>query len=472
MKKSHRYLIYGLIAILMLSIKWVTDHQLSYKINQVIKTVDGNPNVGILVADAQTGKVLYKKNADRYFAPASNEKLFTAYAALQFLGTNFVYQTNLFVDTSKIRNGVLNDNAYLQFSGDPSFTIEQLDRLIAALSKAGVKQFNGNIVVDDTAFDQSAMSVGTTWDDQDYCWGSPISAMTVDHNCVTAAVKPATQIDQPAVLTLPEHTQSMQFINQVITRAATTTDCKVNVKRSNAGTYTINGCIKLSDQPNKIEMAVNSSRENIKVLLPYLLKKNNILGNYQIVFNKPSVLPNLLASENSPNMQALVTKMLKESDNTIANSVFKTLGARYANQAGGFDNGGDAVRDIIAKSIQLDIPKSVLIDGDGASRYNYFTPLQIVTLLQRIYLSSNAKIFISALPVAGADGTIKSRMSDIGGKVFAKTGTETGVTALSGYIETNKKHTLVFSIMINNFIDMPSKYEELEDKICKVLALT
>lgn len=454
-----------------MSIGAAADASLNKKINTILADFGENINIGILVQDAKTGKVLYTRNADRYFMPASNQKLFTAFAALNYLGANFTYQTRLFVDVSNINNGTLNDNVYVQFSGDPTLTFIQLDHLMSALSLVGIKRIHGSVIVDDSSFDQVVMSPGTTWEDKDYCWGAPINTLIVDHNCVTAMLTPAATPDQPATLQLPDQPQFMQFVNQVVTGADNAVDCTVNVKATDKNTYTISGCIKAATPPKAIMMAIADPRSNTQKMLVYALMKNQITSEHGVEFKKVDKLPKLLTSQSSAPLTSLITTMLKESDNTIANALFKTIGATYAKNTGDWDNGNHAMHDILATLLQLNIPKTTLIDGAGGSRYNYFTPQQIMTLLRKVYLSNDGSIFMSALPIAGVDGTLKTRMTAVEtlGKVHAKTGTATAVSALSGYVETKSNQTLIFSIMINNFVDLPSKYEALEDKICGVL---
>lgn len=445
-----------------------TNNVLSTKINNLLKDFGDTVSIGIQVTDPKTGKTLYRKNADHYFMPASNEKLFTATAALTSLNENFTYKTQLFADVTKINNGILNDNIYLKFSGDPTLTLAQLDNLIGALAQAGVRKINGNVVIDDSAFDQMSMSPGSTWDDKDYCWGSPIHAIIVEHNCVKATLTPAASFEQLAILSLPAYPQSLQFINNAITRAPDVTDCVAEAKRTSPTNYTIAGCIT---QAKDIEMAIDNPRSNIQFLLNFLLNKHQIINTNSFEFKKIDLPPALLASAESPPLANLVTTMLKESDNTIANSLFKTMGSIYAKDSGTFQNGSEAVRNIVNTSIPLDIPKTTLIDGSGESRYDFIKPQQIVTLLQKMYSSNQAVFFIHALPIGGIDGTLKERMKDPTtlGKVYAKTGSETAVSTLSGYLETKKKNTLIFSIMINGFVDTPSKYQDLEDKICAAI---
>lgn len=452
--------------------KKIADGQLHKNIDNTLKNFGENINIGILVQDAKTGKVLYKRNADRYFMPASNEKLFTAYAVLESFSPDFIYQTRLFVDKAKIKEGVLHDNIYIQFSGDPRLTDEQLEQLLGSLVQAEIKQIKGGVVIDDTAFDRVAMSPGTTWDDKDFCWGAPVSALIINQNCANATLVPATRPGQPAKLELPAYPQPIRFINQVITQAPTTKDCVIKIKSESNKTYTISGCIKTKAEPQNVAMAISEPRANTRLLVNYLLKKNHIKVSKKIEFRKfNSSSTEAFAKQDSLPYKSLITTMLKESDNGIAQSLFKTIGASYAHEPGSFTNGNEAVRAILAKSLSLDFPPTTLIDGSGASRYTFITPQQIVILLQKVFLSDHAAYFISSLPVSGVDGTLKDRMKDplTQGKVHAKTGSMTAVYSLSGYLETKTKRTLIFSIMINGFVDSAEKYKALEDKLCAVL---
>ncbi|MBA3537712.1 MAG: D-alanyl-D-alanine carboxypeptidase/D-alanyl-D-alanine-endopeptidase [Tatlockia sp.] len=447
---------------------------LSEKIHKLLRDFGENINIGILVKDAKTGKVLYKKDADRYFMPASNLKLFTAFAALQSLGPDFKFNTQLFAEYTKIKNNSLKDNLYLYFSGDPTLTEAQFENLIHSLAEAGIQQVKGKVIIDDSAFDQMTMSPGTSWEDQNFCWGSPISSLTIDHNCVSAALTPADVVGQPAKLELPQYPQTMNFVNQVLTGTAKEKHCLVKTKRTDKRTYTISGCIKSGEKPRTITMAINNPRDNLLSLLKYSLRKNQIKVSGDFEFKKFVAFPKAFARQDSAPLKDLIAIMLKDSDNTISEALFKTMGANYAHEAGSFSNGSKAVRAILAQTIQLKIPKTALIDGAGASRYNFLTPEQILSLLQKIYLSPGASDFISALAIAGVDGTLKDRMRNppTRGKIFAKTGSETAVTSLSGYLETKNKQMLIFSIMMNGFTDPWLKYKNLEDKICKVLVET
>ena len=315
------------------------------------------------------------------------------------------------------------------------------------------------------------MSPGTSWDDGKFCFGAPVSAVIVDRNCVNALIAPANTLHQAALITFPDQPQFINLINQVSTHASIEINCALDLKLTDEKSYTISGCIKNIDAPKKLLIAIIHPRANLASALKYLLEKNSIAYTKKIDFQKIPSQAKLFSREKSKPVTELITAMLKDSDNLIANSLFKTVGAVYSHKIGSWQSGSDAMRDIFTQSIQLDIPKKTMVDGAGASRYNFLTPQQIITLLTHIHSSSEARFIFEALPISGVDGTLKNRMNSpqLLGKVHAKTGTETAVTSLSGYLTTRGKKTLAFTILINGFVDPSSNYKKLEDQLCEIL---
>lgn len=449
---------------------------LQKKMDHLLSAWDRTLNIGIIVQNAETGQAVYKKNVNRYFSPASNLKLFTAWAALQYLGPDFTYKTQLFLDPQKVQEGVLHDPVYLKFSGDPVLKFEQVDRIIQSLSMAGIRQIQGDIVIDDTAFDAVPMSPGTVWDDKDYCFGAPLGGLMLERNCVFATLKPGSEAGQPAILTLPAYPQFIRFENQVMTASQSEkSQCIFDVKAASAASagYLVEGCIKMGDPEQKIEMAVPHPRIYFQTVLSHLLNKHQIIHSGHVKFQKIDPLPTQpLITEQSPPLSKLLAVMLKESDNAIANALFKTMGSLYFKEPGSWENGKAAIKAIFSEKSQLKFSKAKIIDGSGLSRYNYVTPQQVVSLLKKAHQSPSFDGFLSALPISGVDGTLRDRMRQPATlkKVHAKTGTMGGVTALSGYLETRKKQRLIFAIFMNGFVEDPKLYKDLEDKICAILA--
>jgi D-alanyl-D-alanine carboxypeptidase/D-alanyl-D-alanine-endopeptidase (penicillin-binding protein 4) len=176
----------------------------------------------------------------------------------------------------------------------------------------------------------------------------------------------------------------------------------------------------------------------------------------------------VVAQVTSP-IAPVVTKMLKDSDNNLAEHLFKLAGAtRY--KRGTFATGATAVRDYLAS---LEIPESErrFVDGSGLSRDNRISAAGLTTVLTRAYVGPARDVFVKALPIAGIDGSLKNRMGEepVCGRVRAKTGFINRVSALSGYVRTVSGESLAFSILMNNFQSSNSTMKELQDDLCRVL---
>ncbi|CAN5317034.1 hypothetical protein BH10PSE19_BH10PSE19_17720 [soil metagenome] len=372
-------------------------------INRILTEFGEDINIGIMVQNLQNSAVIYQKNPTRYFAPASNQKLLTAYAALSYLGSTFRYQTQLVLEPKNINGGIYHGDVYLRFSGDPLLTTADLDTLLSKLHDAGVTTIAGHLFIDDTAFDQALWPPGSSWDKQHACSGAPISALIIDHNCINNEPLQKPRMHMQNVLTnlsAKNHIQVSQGIN-------------------------------LGRVPNKANA-------------------------WLIHYSQP--------------LSQLTTQMLKNGDNVIANSLFKILGGHYVHGQGNWKNGSKALQAILSTNLKTRFLDAALRDGAGASHYTQITPLQLSTLLVKGY---QQPYFVNALPIAGVDGTLATRMINAKtmARVRAKTADENSISALSGYIQKiDQQNILAFVIIINGFVGSSIKYQELQDKICLVLA--
>jgi serine-type D-Ala-D-Ala carboxypeptidase/endopeptidase (penicillin-binding protein 4) len=162
--------------------------------------------------------------------------------------------------------------------------------------------------------------------------------------------------------------------------------------------------------------------------------------------------------------------MLKKSDNIIAGALFKKLGQLYSRQPGSWENGSLAVSQILAKNAGVNISGMRILDGSGLSPDNLATPQQMMQVLEfAFHHQATSEEFMSALPIAGIDGTLKHRMGNIARKIRAKTGTISGVVGLAGYAQSADKEALGFVIIINGSKGYGWRYKTLEDKIATAL---
>ena len=180
-----------------------------------------------------------------------------------------------------------------------------------------------------------------------------------------------------------------------------------------------------------------------------------------------------LASFSSRPLSQIVEQMMKDSDNLIADMLFKKIGQVRYGTPGTWQKGTRAVRDFLEKQIGLNTDRVVIMDGSGLSRYNLISPHDLVASLawmkkQFAYSSE----FCASLPISGIDGSLLERMQDpsLKGKIRAKPGTMTGISSLSGYATTQDGDVLAFSIMLNGFTKSQEQYKtQIEDRICGVL---
>jgi len=147
----------------------------------LVKHTLPNVAVGLVIQDAQTGKMLYNNRAYEGFTPASTMKLFTAAAALEYLKPDYRFQTRLDFDKTKIQDKHLHDNLILSFTGDPTFTSTDLNKLFVRLKQAGVHKLDG-IIVDHSRFETPHYAPGWSIDDIQWAYGAPISAIIIDGN--------------------------------------------------------------------------------------------------------------------------------------------------------------------------------------------------------------------------------------------------------------------------------------------------
>lgn len=447
--------------------------ELIAEINQAVQSVNADAAVGVQVKSMKRGDELYTLNEDRPLMPGSTLKIFTAEAALLFLGSDYKFSTRVLTDAKSITNGVLDGNIYLVHSGDPSLTYYDLSDLMVALKSQQIQGVNGNVFVDTSAYDQDNTGPGWLGDDTRFCYAAPISASIINHNCISFEIAPAKIAGRAALIVQSPRYFYSQIENSVITRPAGTRSCYVSLHAGTDNVISVSGCIPKGRYGRGASVVISNIIQYNKSLLRSLFNQSGIQINGSVdARSAPSNLSSLAIHDSKP-LHVLINQMLKKSDNIIAGSVFKKIGELYTRQPGSWVNGGNAIKRILAEKASVDTSKMILMDGSGLSLNNRVTPAQMMQLLDFSFHNYTTNYeFISSLPIAGVDGTLKSRLGQVAWKVRAKTGTlaKTGVTALAGYAISKDKEPIAFVILVNTTRGNVWKYREMEDKI--VTALT
>lgn len=442
---------------------------LTNEINRLIATVNPNLNVGIQINSLQTGDVLYSRSANQMFVPASILKIFTAESALLYLGSQYKFTTAFTTDAKTINNGILEGNLYLVHSGDPSLTYLDLTDLMAALKARHITEVRGNIYIDTSAYDQEMFGPGWISNDTRFCYAAPISASIVNHNCMVMQVSPNKSVGHVANIVPSKNFYISGVQNDVVTKPKGTHSCTIRLGTEEHG-ITLSGCMPKGKYVRGVSAVVTDVIYYNRSLIQSLFQRYGIHVTGNILPGTAATTLPVIASHDSKPLKDLISEMLKKSDNIIAGSLFKKMGEIYSRQPGSWGNGSLAVKEILKQKIGVDTRQMSVLDGSGLSRDNYISPLQMMQVLTfAFHNDATNRDFISALPIAGVDGTLKNRMQNIRAKVRAKTGTMSGVVALAGYAVSQNKEPLAFVIIINGNLGLGWKYKELENNIMTVL---
>ncbi|MCT2585329.1 D-alanyl-D-alanine carboxypeptidase/D-alanyl-D-alanine-endopeptidase [Actinophytocola sp. S1-96] len=432
-------------------------------------------DVGLVVTTLD-GEVVYQRASERRQQPASNAKLATSAAALEILGPDHTFTTT--VATPARRTGpVLHGDLYLRGTGDPTMLAGDYDALAERVADSGVRLVTGRLAADDTWFDDVRLGVSWAWDDEPYYYNAQVSALTAspdtdyDAGSIIVRVAPGAA-GGPAVVTTEPPTDYVRIVNEATTGAAGSDDT-VSVDREHGGnTFTITGSIPADGSATTEWMAVWEPTDYAASLFRAALERHGVRVLGRTVRAATPADARVLASRESMPLRELQVPFLKLSNNLHAEILVKAIGRKVAGE-GSWDAGRPAVADALAG---LGVTgKLSLVDGSGLSRMDQISPDQLAQLLAGAVDRPWFADWYEALPIAGESermvgGTLRSRMDGTAadGAVHAKTGSLTGVSGLSGYVDTAAGDRWIFSMVTNNTIGVNTK--AIEDKVAIRLA--
>ena len=454
---------------------------------------------GIEVIDLGSGKTLAEHNAEHFFIPASNTKLFTTSLALTRLGADYTFQTRVVADAAPGADGSIAGDVRLvgggdpnlsprpvpfrqgPYTGDPLAAIEQLADQVAA---RGVKRIEGNIVGDDTWYVWEPYASGWSIDDPRSADGAPISALTVDDNALTLHLSPGAEAGSPAALKLDPPVEYYSLDNRVHTAPAGQPR-RIRIDRV-PGSMELRlwGTIPLRDRGEDLDLGIEDPALFAAQALRVLLEQRGITVSGSAVARHlyAHEVPDLaqapaVAPDPSTELARHVSAPLLE-DLRITDKVSQNLHAELALRAvararrniGSFEAAREELRAFLTEA-GVAAGGYTLYDGSGLSRLDLATPATVVQLLRYMYDSPQRANWISLLPVGGQDGTLNSRFSGspAAGHIHAKTGSLSHVSALSGYLERTGGRWLAFSVLVNNYNGPASEIHDAMDRICALL---
>lgn len=382
---------------------------------------------GMAIYDADQKKTLFERNADRYFTPASNTKLFTYYASIKTLGDSI----------PALRYTIKGDSLIFWGTGDPTFFHHDLKNTKAFEFLKSYKDIKF-LYFSDGNFTGSAMGEGWAWDDYNDYYSAEISPLPMYGNVVRVNIDKGEFTVKPSIF---QNSFYKKDEGNTISRIQTDNVFLLPKPMLQKNNYT-------QDIPFKTfaglaqQLLIDTLRRNVTLLhIP-------VAKDARTVYSMPS--------------EDVYRLMMQESDNMLAEHLLLLCGATLKDSL----NSSFIIKSITEKYLQ-DLPDSPKwIDGSGLSRYNLFTPRSIVKLLEKIKAEVPQQKLFSILPVGGQSGTLKNGYKNTDKPfIFAKTGSLGGVYNLSGYLLTKKGKTLIVSFMNNNFNQSTTKVRKEVEKI-------
>lgn len=449
--------------------------------NFVFKFIDNglhkNANISLMVKDLKTGKTLYSHRSGSATVPASTMKLVTTATALELLGADYQFKTTLEVDGTVSSDGILNGNLIICGSGDPTLgssklgDINFLNDWLSAVRNAGIKQINGDIIADASAYDTEGINPKWIWEDMGNYFASGAYGISYKDNTFEMELKSGAVGTTPEIIKITPNIPELTFQNYL-----KSTTIRFDSAYFYGAPYqnerSIYGAIPANRAGFKIKGDIPRPGLVLARDLAWKLKSNGIFvsgkGTDEIgETGKRTVI----YTHFSPKLSEIIKEINVASNNHYAEHLFRHLALQQGKQASTMDALGRIKS--FWKSKGLPVDELFQCDGSGLSPLNAVSANFFVSLLDYMNTSKNSTVFRNSLPIAGQNGTLRNFLKGtvLQGKVQAKSGTFSRVKSYAGYIHSNGKR-LAFAIIVNNpnstsTSDMTKKMEEFLISVSK-----
>lgn len=447
-----------------------SDVLLDRTLRQYVADLKQDPNtkgmlVGYEVYSLDRQQKVTSMQDRKTFIPGSTLKLLVSAAAIEHLPSDMRIPTELYIKGDVV-NGVLNGDVVLKGYGDPSLTKNQLDQLAKSLVKKGIRNVTGNIIVDDTYFDQVRLGTSWMWDDEPFPNSAQIGALSVNGNTIQVKVMPSRLGQEPRVSISPAPAY-VKVINQAITEKGDNQNLTITRTRAK-NEIIITGKIGKDHPGFGVKRTIADPHLFTGAVFKESLQKQGISTE-----KEASILPGTISSEaarisevTSAPIDKLLQHMIKKSDNFYAEMLLKELGARQLNE-GSTKAGIQVIQQFARNHAGMDL-NFRQVDGSGLSKMDVISPNHFIQLLKTMDQHPSRDRFWSLLPIAGVDGTLKNRMigTPAENQVKAKTGGEFG---LVGIITTRSGERFAFSVLIKGS-QKKALAKALQDKIAITLS--
>jgi len=423
---------------------------------------------GVSIVDLVSGDSLFTRDGDGRYSLASNAKVLTATAALALLGPEFRWRTTAYAQKWEPETGTIQGNLILRGRGDPTLRASDLRALVHDLKLAGVRAIEGQIVFDTSYFDEVVEPPHFAEQPMERAgFRAPVSSLSVEGNSIVLVIEPDVGGIFPAEVKLDE--TAGEYIAITLADVSTITKgrnrLRIETKFEKIGKDTqiqleVSGQLRADNGPEWIRKRIDDPmRFTGEILKRALIGEGITLRKARLGRGVVPVTARPLAFHESASLGEVVRMMNKTSNNFIAETLLKTLGAETIAQAGPtprpatWADGVAAIRRWLIDVAGLREGTFRTENGSGLFDSSDLTPAQMTRVLAAAW--KDFRIWpdlLASLPIMGVDGTVRSRLahSFARGRARAKTGTLAGVSTLTGYAAVDSRRPLAFAILVND----------------------
>ncbi len=417
--------------------------------------------------DLDAGNALVDYDIDRKMSPASTVKLITTYAALDILGADHRFKTQVGYRGEIDQHGTLNGNLIIEAGGDPVLDSEAFQKsygdgspftsqIIAALKGRGIKTIRGVIIIDESHYAGIDVPDEWTWQDMGNYYGAGAHAFTFNENLFSIYFKSGSK---PGTLTSISRTDAILrntlLINEVRS-AAINSDQAYVYSAPKSDRMIVHGEIPLNKKEFKVKAAMPHPAAEFTQRLEKAFAAADISyeetdGGQSLAMSQGILdMTELLVME-SPRLIDITSYTNLKSNNLFAEHLLRQIGKKRKNE-GSFNKGAEALeewcqsKDISTRGLRVK-------DGSGLSRADLVSARMMVNLMEALSKESYFNEFMKALPCAGVSGSMRriGVGSNIAGRMYAKTGYIEGVRAYAGYLEKKEGGYIAFCMLANDY---------------------
>ncbi len=453
---------------------------------------------GILAVDLASGRILISEGASRKFIPASNMKVPVTAASIELLGPEFRYETQLWSEgTYDETTGALTGDMVVTASGDPTLSSRfydsgtaALDSIAHALAATGLRTVRGDLVLDATWWDSTSVPGSWMIGNLGPGFGAGTGVFAVDDGTLLIEVTGSDVVGAPATVrwvpsgNLNVVQSEVESVDPELYDRLDLPDGLTTSYLAEQRLIRVDGIIPVGTVDSIRVSARDPVRQTFAAFEEALRRAGiQISGERRVNWTSPILFCGLdqatrclpedrltLLTFQSPEMSEIVQAVLEPSQNWMAEQLLRTLGAQPRGLAN-VQDGAAVLGNYLTDVVGVDSLDFSIRDGSGLSAYNLVTPRMMVEIFRHINRTEFGALYRNALASPGEeDSTLETRLTDLEGRLFAKTGTISNVNSLSGYLLTDSGREVVFSILTNGSGLPSGQVRAAMDEVVRYLA--